>query len=132
MAQQWNPNIRSLDDWNNGSLYTQTKEVFGILSISEALCAEAHLMAFNSKDPQPIRQRYLASWQGTRFAVTVIHTLEEQALYHECMRTVHTFMQDRPDWKCCAQIWNSKADGMTIFYKVPFLYVYCSHILITW
>jgi hypothetical protein len=131
-AQQWNPNIRSLDDWNNGSLYTQTKEVFGILSISEALCAKVHLTAFNVEDLQPIRQRYLASRQGTRFAVTVVHTLEEKALYHEYMHTVHAFMQDHPDWTHCAQIWNSKADGMTIFYKVTFLCMYWFDVLTTW
>jgi hypothetical protein len=65
---------------------------------------------------------YLATAQHTKFAVTPIHTKEEFALYNNtvsCGGEEWCPQAGKPIFHKMATWWSSKADGKTIFYKLP-------------
>src|SRR5882762_8366201 len=65
---------------------------------------------------------YLATAQHTKFAVTPLHTKEEFALYNSTVsRGGEEWCREagKPIFHKMATWWSSKADGKTIFYKLP-------------
>ncbi|KAJ7213263.1 hypothetical protein C8J57DRAFT_1602153 [Mycena rebaudengoi] len=67
------------------------------------------------------RYEYLASAQNTKFAVVPIHTDAEYALFNRTLRAGGKFApaSGSPDFKGMARWWSEKANGKTIFYKLP-------------
>ena len=63
---------------------------------------------------------YLANAQRTKFAVTPIHTTEEFKLFHLSVSVGGEFSvpNGKPNFDLMAAWWSSKADGITIFYKL--------------
>jgi len=65
---------------------------------------------------------YLAAAQQTKFAVTPLHTKEEFTLYNKtvsCGGEGWCPQAGKPVFHKLATWWSSKADGKTIFYKLP-------------
>lgn len=118
--------------------FTRTDEQFGITRIPEII----HLQNdFNSRliDPNQERQvypsrlhlsklvgkrksvyDYLANAQGTRYAVTPLHTDEEFTLFHTAVKVGGNFspLSSQPNFDLMASWWSTKANGTTIFYKL--------------
>jgi hypothetical protein len=118
------PDSQAIKGWVNGTMYTPTKEVFGILPVPENICTNAAMQPHISDNPEKNTHHYLASKQGTRYAVMNIHTTEEKQLFAKLMREDPAFNRDNqdPDWNKAVKVWNSfHANGKTIFYKVIFL-----------
>lgn len=65
------------------------------------------------------RHRWLASAQDTRYAVIAVHG-PEVALFRQYMESHPAFNRSDagPDWIEAAVVWNARADGTEIFYKV--------------
>ena len=63
---------------------------------------------------------YLANAQHTKFAVTPIHTAEEFKLFHQSVSVGGEFSvpNSKPNFDLMAAWWSSKADRITIFYKL--------------
>jgi hypothetical protein len=118
------PDSQMIDGWQNGDMYEPTTEVFGILPIPEVICSNSAMLPYIQDIEDDVKHHYLASKQGTKFAVLNIHTAPERDLIHTLMKENTTvFNRDKqdPDWKEAVKLWNSKyANGKTIFYKVIF------------
>ncbi|KAJ7119377.1 hypothetical protein C8R46DRAFT_1364814 [Mycena filopes] len=67
------------------------------------------------------RYEFLALAQGTKYAMTPIHTNEEYALFSKALRPSGPFAAANgvPDFKRMAKWWSAQVDGKKIFYKVP-------------
>jgi hypothetical protein len=117
-ASKFIPSVHLLTGWSNTSLYVSSSEIFGILPVPESLAKGLDMQTFHSSIDAGSRHRYLASRQGTRYAVTVIHTIAERQRFSHYMRTNALFSSDTRDWTQCARIWNKEANGVDVFYKV--------------
>jgi len=117
------PDSQAIKGWVNGTMYTPTKEVFGILPVPENICTNAAMQPYISDNSEKNTHHYLASKQGTRYAVMNVHTTEEKQLFAKLMREDPAFNRDNqdPDWNKAVKVWNSfHVNGKTIFYKVIF------------
>ncbi|KAK0246140.1 hypothetical protein EDD85DRAFT_944545 [Armillaria nabsnona] len=114
------PTSHPVTGWINGDLYIPTTEVFGILPIPTSIQVSSAITSFNEVDP-PKKFQYLARKQGTRFTVLTVHTAEEKQLFSDCMLNEPLFTaapKSEPVWLDFVKIWNNRADGETIFYKL--------------
>jgi len=114
------PESQTLTGWINGDLYTPAGERIGILQVPDLTRATADIESYHAEDAK-YRHAYLAQQQGTKYAVISIHTSAEKVLFKKLMQESPTFNQTNatPDWKQGAAVWNRKANGKEIFYKVP-------------
>lgn len=64
---------------------------------------------------------YLAAAQKTKFAMTPLHTNEEFSLFNQSVNAggAWSVSQRQPNFGRMATWWSSKANGKTIFYKLP-------------
>ncbi|KAK0432533.1 hypothetical protein EV421DRAFT_1665171, partial [Armillaria borealis] len=95
-------------------------EVFGILPIPTNIQVLSAMTQFNMADP-PKKFQYLARKQDTCFTVLTVHTSEEKQLFSDCMLNELSFTaapDSDPIWLDAIKIWNNRADGETIFYKL--------------
>jgi hypothetical protein len=67
-------------------MYEPTTEVFGILPIPEVIRSKSAMLPYIQDLEVDIRHLYLASKQGTKYAVINIHTAAEQDLFHTLMK----------------------------------------------
>jgi hypothetical protein len=113
------PNSLPISNWVNGNLYVQTAEVFGILPVPDDVRLAFGLLAFDNAS-QPQAHSYLAKRQGTRFAVTPVHTEVEKQQYFQLSKSEPSFKDSRgPDWPLVTRRWNEGyANGKNVFYKV--------------
>jgi hypothetical protein len=79
------PDSQAIRGWVNGTMYAPTKEVFGILPVPENICTNAAMQPYISNSSEKITHDYLASKQGTRYAVMNMHTTEEKQLFSKLM-----------------------------------------------
>jgi hypothetical protein len=71
----------------NGDLYTPTGETVGILSIPNLTCAAADIdQSYSSLTENKMKHSFLAWQQGTKYAVIVVHTMEEKVLFKTLMQ----------------------------------------------
>ncbi|KAE9390707.1 hypothetical protein BT96DRAFT_1002033 [Gymnopus androsaceus JB14] len=63
---------------------------------------------------------YLAGVQGTKYAVTPIHTKEEYELFNKLVKIGGEFaaVRGKPNFETMVVYWSSKANGTNIFYKL--------------
>ena len=80
------PDSQIIDGWQNGDMYEPTTEVFGILPIPEVIRSKSAMLPYIQDLEVDIRHLYLASKQGTKYAVINIHTAGEQNLFHTLMK----------------------------------------------
>ncbi|KAK0222337.1 hypothetical protein IW262DRAFT_1250109, partial [Armillaria fumosa] len=69
----------------------------------------------------PKKFQHLARKQDTRFAVLTVHMSEEKQLFSDCMLNEPSFTatpDSDPIWLDTVKIWNHRANGETIFYKL--------------
>lgn len=64
------------------------------------------------------RYKYVSRYQNAKFAVIAIHTLEEIFQFIQ-MITQNCSSNKVPHFDQLAKEWNTKANGITIFYKTP-------------
>ncbi|KAG8910810.1 hypothetical protein FRC02_007000 [Tulasnella sp. 418] len=116
------PTSHVITGWVNGDLYSPTTEVLGILPVPGSIQAEVGMTEFNpdSLDAGQHQHRYLAKVQNTCFAVISVHSKAEKDLFSEMMakNSFSPSGNGLPNWKHGAKIWNEKANGSTIFYKL--------------
>ena len=64
---------------------------------------------------------YLATAQETLYAVTPVHTKGEYTLYHNSVAPGGEWapVNGNPHFDRMAAWWSAKANGLTIFYKLP-------------
>lgn len=121
IIQKLVPGTQSLAGWVNGGLYVQTTETFGILPVPFNVQLSTGLLPSDSQTPAK-KHSYLAKKQNTRFAVLTLHTDEEKKLFSQLMRDESAFKRERgPDWPTAVRVWNQKANGETVFYKVGYI-----------
>ena len=88
---------------------------------TKALISAAYLPFVNAARNCPMTQyEFLALCQGTKFAVTPVHTEQEKHLFTSLIgQYIHDSDNGKtiPDWKIMNKQWSSKANGFTIFYK---------------
>jgi len=113
------PESQTLTGWVNGDLYTPAGEKIGILPVPASIHATADIESYHPEDGK-FRHAYLACEQGTKYAVISVHTPAERALFKRLMQEDPVFNQKNslPDWKRGAALWNHRANGKDIFYKV--------------
>jgi hypothetical protein len=111
---------QTLTGWINGSLYTPAGETIGILPVPDSICASADIESYHHIQDGKKKYAYLARQQGTKHAVIAIHTIAEKCLFKKLMQEDPNFTWNsaKPDWAQCVKVWNRKADGEEIFYKV--------------
>ena len=119
------PDSETIRGWVNGSMYTPTSEVYGILPIPLEIVTKSAMQPFINTACGDIKHAYLAKMQGTQYAVINVHTVAEKQLFASLMWNNHHFNRSNqdPDWKEAVREWNhNKADGKDIFYKVCIYY----------
>jgi hypothetical protein len=140
-----------LRSWINTDLYEPTEENFGILPLPTSMMDKFNIRPYsrsslptppltnNSSNPsssrlQPnivvkkkktsiLRHSYLASRQGSKFAVLNVSSDEERALF-DSLSIDPLILSAKPassKWDQMARKWNEQANGTEIFYKVSFL-----------
>ncbi|GAA6036047.1 hypothetical protein JCM8097_006586 [Rhodosporidiobolus ruineniae] len=67
----------------------------------------------------PSRYAFLARKQGTRFAILHVHNKGEYFLFNQLTRTVGLNLSPTLRYAELARVWNTKAHGTSIFYKLP-------------
>ena len=90
------------------------------LSMAQIYPTQLHLSKLKGKRNHVYS--YLAAAQGTKFAVTPVHTKDEFKLYNkEVSHGGEEWCPNagKPVFHKLATWWSSKADGKTIFYKLP-------------
>ena len=115
------PDSQAIRGWVNGTMYMPTKEVFGILPVPNDIRGKTAMQPYIPENTEKNKHSYLASKQGTRYAVMNIHTIEEKQTFAKLMWENPVFNRNNqdPDWHKAVEIWNSfHANGKTIFYKV--------------
>jgi hypothetical protein len=80
---------------------------------------QLRLSSLNSKRGN--MYEYLATAQETLYAVTPVHTKEEYTLYHNSVAPGGEWapVNGNPHFDRMAAWWSAKANGLTIFYKLP-------------
>jgi hypothetical protein len=128
LIRQLIPSSSPLSGWINGDLFVQTKEIFGILPIPDAVKLSSHIIPYDDRS-RPKRFAYLARKQGSQFAVLSVHTESERDLFSELMHSDSAFCgPGGPDFDSGTQKWNAYADGKTIFYKASTVRFFLSHL----
>jgi hypothetical protein len=114
------PDHQTLTGWINGDLYTPAGETIGILPVPDSIRATADIQSYNHTEDFKNKHGYLAKQQRTKFAVVSVHSTQEKVLFKKLMQENPNFTgtNSSPDWKKAVIIWNRKADGKGIFYKV--------------
>jgi len=117
------PDQQTLTGWINGDLYTPAGETIGILPVPDSIRGTADIQSYNHREDFKNRLGYLAQQQKTKFAVVSVHSTQEKVLFKKLMQEDPNFTSTNssPDWKKAVTIWNRKADGKDIFYKVSSL-----------
>ncbi len=116
------PDSQTLTGWINGDLYIPAGERIGILPVPDSVRATADIESYCPEDGK-LKHAYLAQQQGTKYAVVSVHTNAEKTLFKKLIQENPVFNQTNAasDWKQCATVWNRKANGKDIFYKVCFI-----------
>lgn len=111
---------QTLTGWVNGDLYIPAGETIGILPVPDSMRASADLESYHHIQDGEKKHAYLARQQATKHAVIAIHTTAEKQLFKKLMQEDPAFSWNsgNPDWGQCVKVWNRKADGQEIFYKV--------------
>ena len=118
LTQKFIPSGQPAAVWENGNLYVQTAEVFGILPIPAIIQTSAGMNPFDLSN-KPKLPSFLAEKQGTRYAVLTLHTEDEKTQFSDFMRTESVFSSScGSNWPTAAHVWNQATNGKTIFYKV--------------
>src|SRR5262245_1163908 len=114
------PDQQTLTGWINGDLYTPANETIGIVPVPDSIRAAAEIQSYHHTENFKNKHGYLAKQQGTKFAVISVHSTEEKVLFKKLMQEDFNFTATNspPDWKKAVIVWNRKADGKEIFYKV--------------
>jgi hypothetical protein len=117
------PDQQTLTGWINGDLYTPAGETIGILPVPDSIRATAEIQSYNQAEDFTNKHGYLAKQQGTKFAVISVHSTQEKVLFKKLMQEDPNFTgtNSSPDWKKAVIIWNRKANGKDIFYKVSYI-----------
>ena len=117
------PDQQTLTGWINGDLYTPAGETIGILPVPDSIRATADIQSYNQAEDFKNKHGYLAKQQGTKFAVVSVHSTQEKVLFKKFMQEDPSFTgtNSSPDWKKAVIVWNRKADGKEIFYKVSLI-----------
>ena len=115
--------------WVNLDNYAQTNEPFGLLPFNNQTRQHGSMLPFDAsflKQHPKTRHRFLSSLQGTQFAILPIHTGEERSLFQSLTRSSPLFVgAQQPDFVALASLFNSHANGISIFYKVTFMTLNC-------
>ncbi|GAA5917136.1 hypothetical protein JCM5296_006594 [Sporobolomyces johnsonii] len=151
------PAAPRMGQWLNTDMYEPSQESFTILPIPATTAAQLSISLHPShpafpppslsstsstpisapppsskkrKTAAPERHAFLASKQGSRFAILHLHTRAERELYSELITsTAVVAVSGARKWLVMAQRWNERADGREVFYKMPtHLQHYSSHI----
>ena len=114
------PETQLLTGWINGDLYASAGERIGILPVPDSIRAAADIQSYHHTQDFKQRHGYLAQQQNTKYAVVSVHSTEEKLLFKKLMQEDKDFTGKNatPDWKNAVKIWNRKADGKNVFYKV--------------
>lgn len=113
-------NATTLEGWVNGNLYIPTREVSGILLIPEDIRQKSCMGEYNSNLHSKQLHYFLASMQGTRKAVLLVHNDTERVLFCTMM-TEHSAFRGTsgPDWDLAIKAWNEVAEReQNVSYKV--------------
>lgn len=95
--------------------YADTHEKQFILPIPGDLKVDYQIEDHREVNSLACDLKWMAQRQQTRYPVLPIHTPEEKSLFRQLVRSSNR----QCDWKRLAREWNDKADGETIFYKLP-------------
>jgi hypothetical protein len=109
------PDSPTIAGWVNGDLYTPAGETVGIPSIPDLTHAATDLQSYTE---DKMKHSFLAWQQGTKYAVILVHTMEEKVLFNTLMQDHLGNLGSTRDWKKGVLLWNQSANGKTIFYKV--------------
>jgi hypothetical protein len=136
---------------NNGSMtttdplsFTTSSEQFGITRIPPEVRSDMHFGGSPTYEEHSIQMSsyfvellsmsrlsgrtknvydYLASMQGTQYAVVPLHTKEEYELFHSSVKSGGEWSAavTKPNFSAMAKWWSGKAKGMenSVFYKLP-------------
>jgi hypothetical protein len=115
----------SLAKWTNTSLFQDATSSAGIATISEEMKQKYGMDNFQEIEVATKRAKraivkspngyvYVASKQQTKYAVVGVHTIEEKILFSKLMAD-----SKRTNLKQMTLEFNKRADGKTIFYKLP-------------
>lgn len=98
---------------------TEIPEVLATLS-NNFLGIPSQLLFGQLSGKQRSSYLYLAGVQGTKYAVTPIHTKEEHELFNKLVQVGGTFaaVQRKPDFEAMVKHWSMEANGTNIFYKL--------------
>lgn len=146
---QWEPSGTTVSVGTDPLAFAPTTEVFGVGPIPDSTCLAYGFQQTNASDRQPTlaqlstypfklpllltsklsgtrgnRYEFLATAQGTRIAVTSVHTPAEYKKFNDALAPDGTFplhgaAKSAPDFAAIARWWSQSADGKTIFYKFP-------------
>ncbi|KAF6758767.1 hypothetical protein DFP72DRAFT_1167168 [Ephemerocybe angulata] len=109
------------DDRIDGSVFTQTSEVIGVLPIPEDTQAQSGMQPYIDKLDSTRRNHSLARLQGVRKAAIPIHNDAESELYKNLMKEHPAFNNARaePTWTEAVKVWNRMAEeDPQVFYKL--------------
>jgi hypothetical protein len=110
------PHPNPLQGWVNGQLYCQTKEQFGIARTPSTIIEGSGMQFYDHAKSAGLRLQFLAQQQNTLYAITMVCHDDEKRLFRQLKRDNVSFI--RNNFHQGAVIWNAKANGKTIFYKV--------------
>ncbi|KAG6836301.1 hypothetical protein H0H93_009317 [Arthromyces matolae] len=109
--------------WVNGDNFARSTETFGILQLPSELRGQLGMLAYHPGFAQEvkIRHQYLAQRQGTRIAILPVHTSDERSIFKLLIVEQNGLFSgvNEPKWFQVAERFNSHANGLTIFYKLP-------------
>jgi hypothetical protein len=104
--------------WVNGKGFEPTTESFGIVEMSSAVRENYLLEPFSRASDSSASQRakqYVCASMNTRYEILPVHTKEEMRIFKQLLEDEgHRF-----DSKQMCRIFNTRANGRDIFYKVP-------------
>jgi len=112
--------------WINLNNYAQTNEPFGLLPFDDQTRKCVSMLPFDNSMPSKqhpnstTRHWFLSGLQGTRFTVLPVHTRKEHTLFQSLIHSSPLFANtQQPDFVAIASMFNSHANSIDIFYKLP-------------
>ena len=124
------PSSRAIpSQWINGRDFLQTTEKCAITQLSTAMKNDLEIRDYDEK--HSLRFSGLAKLQGTLFPILPVHTVEEQAFFKKMMsnaagnpQSISVLISNASEmnesgWIILARFWNTGADGIKMFYKLP-------------
>jgi hypothetical protein len=111
------PHLNPLQGWVNGRLYLQTKEQFGIAITPDSVMVNNGMQPYEPSTSHLMKFPFLAQQQNTRFAITMVCHDAEKKLFTEFKKSGNPAFS-RHRFQQAATIWNARANGRDIFYKV--------------